>query len=282
MTPLGQQALAVAKWAWEDPPGRVQTAIEQVRGMASAATGDELTEIQDAGTMLHRLAGTLDTEPVDGQDTILQQLAGDTLVSQLVDLARDAWRNERRGPHGEWVGGGGGGASKSRAARIKRLQQANARQASAAPATSDDHLRQLIREEIARATANAPAVPAENKAAEVAFQVSGRATETPREKLIHEQLIRSQVEPLAESKAAAVLEQAKQTVAEKMAAAHAEHETEEGRKRAKKLVIESGVAVLGAILAYVETKLGLPELAAILTNAAPFLIQPIVEFLKKV
>ena len=109
MTPLGQQALAVAKWAWEDPPGRVQIAIEQVRGMASAATGDELTEIQDAGTMLHRLAGTLDTEPVDGQDTILQQLAGDTLVSQLVDLARDAWRNERRGPHGEWVGGGGGG-----------------------------------------------------------------------------------------------------------------------------------------------------------------------------
>lgn len=293
MTPRGQQALSIAQWAWEDPAGRVQTAIQQVRGLASTATGDELTEIQDTGTMLHRLAGTLDTGPVNGEDTILQQLAGDTLVSQLVELASDAWMHERRGPGGKWIGGGSPGSragyrppqepvtSRSRQARIKRMQEAQ--------------MRRIAREEAQKAAqAEAAKIPAaiaakipadiapENKAAEVAFQVSGKVQPTRREQLIHEQLLKTQVEPLATAKAQAVLTKAQQVVADKIAAANAAHETVEGQRRAKKLAIEAGGAVAGFIAAYVESRLGVPDLIALLTSALPFIIQPIVEFIKKV
>ena len=61
MTPGGQQARNIAEWAWQDPAGRVQQAIEQVRELASSAEGRELAEIQDSGTMLSRLASSLDT-----------------------------------------------------------------------------------------------------------------------------------------------------------------------------------------------------------------------------
>lgn len=294
MTPRGQQALSIAQWAWEDPAGRVQTAIQQVRGLASTATGDELAEIQDAGTMLHRLAGTLDTGPVNGEDTILQQLAGDTIVSQLVELAHNAaWMHERRGPGGKWIGGGSPGSqagyrppqepvtSRSRQARIKRMQEAQ--------------MRRIAREEAQKAAqAEAEKIPAaiaakipadiapENKAAEVAFQVSGKVQPTRREQLIHQQLIATQVEPLAENKAKAAVAEAQKIVADKLAEANAQHQTVEGQRRAKRLAIEAGGAVAGFIAAYIESRLGVPDLIALLTSALPFIIQPIVEFIKKV
>lgn len=59
MTPGGQIAADLAEWAWEDPAGRVSEAISKVNDMADLAQGQELNEIQDAGRMLYRLAGTL-------------------------------------------------------------------------------------------------------------------------------------------------------------------------------------------------------------------------------
>lgn len=299
MTPIGQQALALAQWAWEDPAGRVQTAIEQVRGMASTAEGQELREIQDVGVSLSRLAGTLDTEPVVGEDTLIGQLAGDTMTGQLIEMAHDSWVHERRGPGGKWIGSGGAATavrpgsragyrppqepvtSRSRQARIKRMQEAQ--------------MRRIAREEAVKATqeeeqripaAIAAKIPAdiapENKAAEVAFQVSGKAVPTKREQLIHQQLIQTQIDPLVQNKAQAAVAEAQKLVADKLAAAHAAHETEEGRKRAKKLAIEAGGAVAGFIAAYIESRFGVPDLIALLTSALPFIIQPIVEFIKKV
>lgn len=138
MTPGGQIALDIAEWAWEDPAGRVSEAISRVHQMAALAEGQELNEIQDAGTMLHRLAGTLDqadTGPVIGEDTILQQLSGDTITSQLVELANDAWRTERRGRGGQWVGPGGEiKKTAQNAARLRRMQAAQARHSSSGQA----------------------------------------------------------------------------------------------------------------------------------------------------
>lgn len=66
-----------------------------------------------------------------GEDTILHQLAGDTITSQLIELANDAWRTERRGKGGQWVGPGGEiKKTAAAAARIRRMQQAQARHSS--------------------------------------------------------------------------------------------------------------------------------------------------------
>lgn len=294
MTPGGLQAERIARWAWDDPAGRVQAAIEQVRELAENADGQELREIQDQGVTLSRLAGTLDTEPVEGQDTILQQLAGDTVTSQLVEMAHDAWVHERRGPGGKWIGSGGSPGtragyrtpqepvtSRSRQARIKRMQDAQMRR------IAREEAERAVKEEEQRLPAViASKIPAdiapENKAAEVAFQVSGKVQPTKREQLIHEQLIATQIDPLVQNKAQAAVAEAQKLVADKLAAAHAQHETEEGRKRAKKLAIEAGGAVAGFIAAYIESRFGVPDLIALLTSALPFIIQPIVEFIKKV
>jgi hypothetical protein len=296
MTPAGAEALRIARWAWEDPAGRVQIAIEQVRGMASAADGQDLREIQDAGTMLSRLAGTLDTEPVTGDDTLIGQLAGDTIVSQLVELANEAWMHERRGKGGKWVSAGGEIERTAKgAARIKRIQAAQARHAPA-PSTgklgggsetsADDHLRQLIREEIAKAASGVPAdIAPENKAAEVAFQVGGKVVPTKREQMIHQQLIASKIEPLAASKAAAAVAEAKKVVEQKLEEsqklAAEKEQTHEVRKARLKLAVEASLAVTGGILATLAAKAGAPEAVTIFATVGPFLIQTIIEWYKK-
>jgi hypothetical protein len=288
MTPDGQRALSIAKWAWEDPAGRVASALSQVREMAIAATGAELREIQDAGVMLSRLAGTLDTGPVVGEGTLLGQLAGDTITSQLIDLANEAWRTERRGKGGKWVGPGGAvGTEAKRAARLRRIQAAQSRHASstgslgAGSDVSDEHLRQLIQQELAKQIKVPADIAPENKAAEVAYQVSGKVQPTRREQLIHQQLIATQVAPLAESKAQQAVAQAQQLVSQKLEEAKREEDTWAGRKAKMKLATEAGLAVTGGALAYLAVKSGAPEILPIIATVGPFLIQTIIEFFKK-
>jgi hypothetical protein len=292
----------LVRWAWQDPAGRVQPALLQVREMAADATGPYLAELQDAGTMLSRLASSLDTEPVNGEGTILGQLAGDTITSQLIELAVDAWRREKRGPHGEWIRGApyAGPMPKSRADRIRRMQAAQAkRQAATAPAiTDDEHIRQLIQTEVARRVP-AAAVPASAAAPETAEAKPMTAEEarkileaipllpgedkakhmnplpheTPRENVLHEQQIHQRLVPYAENKANQVMEAAKAHVASEFARAAKEADTEAGKAARKKAITEAGITIATAILAGLGTMVGLPVAVAIAAPAVLMLIQ---------
>jgi hypothetical protein len=72
----GQQAERIAKWAWDDPAARVADAIARVNELArSSQDPAELTEIQDQGTYLSRLAGSLDVQ-LPGDSFISGQLRG--------------------------------------------------------------------------------------------------------------------------------------------------------------------------------------------------------------
>ncbi len=61
-TVQGKQAYDILDWAYEDPPGRAAEAVQRVDELARSADGDALAEIQDAGSMLSRLAGSLTAE----------------------------------------------------------------------------------------------------------------------------------------------------------------------------------------------------------------------------
>jgi hypothetical protein len=71
MTPQGQQAYKILDWAYEDPQARAAEAVRKVDVIARAADGDALREVQDAGTILSRLAGTVS----GGATTISGQLS---------------------------------------------------------------------------------------------------------------------------------------------------------------------------------------------------------------
>ncbi len=64
LTPEGKRAYEILRWAQEDPDVRAAAAQEQVNDLARPLLGNEakaqaLREVQDAGTMLARLAGAL-------------------------------------------------------------------------------------------------------------------------------------------------------------------------------------------------------------------------------
>jgi hypothetical protein len=64
LTPDGTEAYRILRWAQEDPAGRAAEAVGQVNDLARPLLGDTaqaqaLAEVQDAGTMLARLAGSL-------------------------------------------------------------------------------------------------------------------------------------------------------------------------------------------------------------------------------
>ncbi len=89
----GRQAYGVLTWVYEDPETRAAEGQARVAQLAWQATGAALREIQDVGTMLARLAGSV-------------QFAG--IADQVLDLARTpAWVNEQRNVRGEWSRGGG-------------------------------------------------------------------------------------------------------------------------------------------------------------------------------
>jgi hypothetical protein len=242
--------------------------------------------------MLSRLAGTLHTEPVVG-DTILAQMSGDTITSQLVDLAHDAWRHEHRGPHGEWIGGQpySGTMTKTRAERIRRIQAAHERQAARAPAmTDDDTLRKMVQEEVARQSVSGiseqeakkrlaamPLLPGEDKA----MHLNPLPGESQRENLLHEEVMHARVAPYAESKAASVLEAAKQHVAEVNAKIAQQADTKAGKDAKLKFATEGSVAIAGGILAYIGARMGFPDLAVVGASVGPVIIQIIIEFFKR-
>ncbi len=62
LTADGTEAWRILRWAQEDPAGRVAEAQRQVNDLARPLLGQPsqaqaLAEVQDAGTMLSRLAG---------------------------------------------------------------------------------------------------------------------------------------------------------------------------------------------------------------------------------
>lgn len=314
MTLAGGKAAGIARWAWSDPAARVQKAIEQVNELATQTTDpDELAEIGDTATMLSRLAGTLHPpEP----ETIGAQLAVEgTMYAQLIELGRSpAWMHERRGPHGEWERGAGGSPGAPRAprmqserarklasARQQRLIAAEVkRQAARPPATMSSlapasggnkaagvaaaarsSLGDISPEEAARQLKAIPLLPGEDPAT----HMNPLPGESPRENLLHEQLFHQRVAPLTEAKAAETLDAAKQHVAQKLVEAKAIADSEEDAKSKHdallKAATESGIAVGGAILAYVETRLGVPDLLAIASSAGAILVQIIIEWYKR-
>jgi len=64
LTPDGTEAYRILRWAQEDPAGRAAEAQRQVNDLARPllhqdSQAQALREVQDAGTMLARLAGTV-------------------------------------------------------------------------------------------------------------------------------------------------------------------------------------------------------------------------------
>lgn len=62
LTPEGERAYAILRWAQEDPAARAAEAQEQMNDLARpllGTGGQELREVQDAGGMLERLAGSV-------------------------------------------------------------------------------------------------------------------------------------------------------------------------------------------------------------------------------
>lgn len=61
MTELGEEADRIRRWAWEDPAGRLSTAMSRMEDLAGLAAGDEqaMREVGDSTRMLSRLEGSL-------------------------------------------------------------------------------------------------------------------------------------------------------------------------------------------------------------------------------
>jgi hypothetical protein len=85
LTAAGAQARSIMRAAWQDPEDAV-AALEKVNELAAAAPAGsaELREIQDAATMLSRLAGTLNSGNAISGPILSAQLS---MVSSQVDLA---------------------------------------------------------------------------------------------------------------------------------------------------------------------------------------------------
>jgi hypothetical protein len=289
MTMTGGKAAGIARWAWGDPAGRVQQAIAEVRELANAETDPAaLSEIQDAGTMLSRLAGTL--EPVT--------LAAQSIAAQVLDFGRStAYLHEKRGAHGEWEKGSGSsiarqarsGMSPARQARLSRIQQAQVRriaheEAEKVAAAEKAPAPPVAAPKMMMGGMRPPAGP--NKAAGIAAQIrEDIKTQPPDWQHVHQEFLQQKVQPLVETKAAEVLAEATQKAQALTAQATAElvkdEEEHEKHRAVLKMATEVAIALGGAILAYVEARLGAPELAAILSSAGPFILQAIVEGWKK-
>ena len=115
--------------------------------------------------------------------------------------------------------------------------------------------------------------------------MSGKVQPTRREQMIHDELIKSKIEPAIASKAAAAVAQAQEIVDKKLAEAQKlaaeKAETHEVRKARLKLAVEASLAVTGGILATLAAKAGAPEAVTIFATVGPFLMQTIIEWYKK-
>jgi hypothetical protein len=89
LTAAGAEARSIMRWAWQDPQHRAAASLETIRELATSAEpgSPELAEIQDAGTMLSRLVGTLQVDSKSAPDGIGAQLSGPQTIGEQLDLA---------------------------------------------------------------------------------------------------------------------------------------------------------------------------------------------------
>jgi hypothetical protein len=87
LTEAGTEARSIMRWAWQDPQQRAEAALETIHEMAAAAMPAELPEIQDAGTMLSRLVGTLSIDNAISGPNLSAQLSGPVTIGEQLDLA---------------------------------------------------------------------------------------------------------------------------------------------------------------------------------------------------
>lgn len=316
LTAAGGKAAGLARWAWQDPENRVQQAIAQVRELAQQATSaDELAEIQDAGTMLSRLAGTL--EPPAELISAQLSAAGDTILGQIL-LARGggwstAYLHEKRDAHGHWVKGAGGPLNRLGHESSPRMQSERARQLAAA------RQQRMIAAEVKRQAAQPSAKQAMqassgaptggNMAAQIAAQAKAAAarydpqhgfnpsvpTNAPPDfqpdldpaiwEKQHEAFFQQRVAPHVQAKADEVLKQAQikaqAITADAQKLMDQAEESKSKHDAMLKLATEGSVAIGGGILAYIEAKLGVPDLVAIASSVGPLLVQIIIEWYKR-
>jgi hypothetical protein len=281
----GGKAAGIAKWAWEDPASRVGQAIAEVDDLARAASGPELAEIQDTGTMLSRLAGTLTTDPEPAM-----AMAG--IASQFLDLAgwKDAYKHEARGRHGEWIGTGDatGDALARRAVKNQRManerrqaldEQKTARQLSdqAAQANISTQNKAASVAAVAKSLTSIPLLPGETQS----MHMNPLPSETPDVNLLHEQIIHQHLAPIMEAKGAEVLKSAQAEIARAEARIRTAADTQDAHKAVLKAANEGGIAIAGAIITFATAGAGLPILLAIAAGTGPILIQIIIEFFKR-
>jgi hypothetical protein len=208
----------------------------------------------------------------------IHQLANEDQAA--IELARgwgDAWRHEARGPHGQFVSSGGGPRTPAgmTAARRRAARSAMVRRGSAGRAPTFRPQPHSL-----RATTGAPA----------SAQAAGGVAPAPgsplhpevehRVRQIAQELdtgVQQAASKDAAAKAAAAARQARQALTDFQAKADAETKHDARLKFAT----EAGVAVAGAVVTWIETKTGAPDIALILSGPAVLFVQLIIEWIKK-
>ena len=236
-----------------------------------------------------------------GEDTLIGQLAGETITSQLIDMAHDSWMKERRGPHGEWEGGGGPSASavshamlrqqSQHASMVRRMRAASAARhpAPAPPAAAPaslDHAASAVAEHMTpnKATTVAARAQARIAAGGGSIPKLEDLMKTPPEKFgpkeAH-QLVEAQymqeLHPQHALHLTDVLKKADQDIQRGIANFKKEYESadsDEMRRAAqKKMIIEGSIALAGIAIASVIAVVGAPVWAVIASTFGPILIQ---------
>jgi hypothetical protein len=186
--------------------------------------------------------------------TILSRLAGAVqfagIADQVFDLSRPpTWVNEKRNTHGEWTRGGSGTRTiSSQVSADVRLRAAHQRMAAS------------------RAQSAAPTPDIEKIAKQHAASVVAEATAEM--KAEQRQIVGEVVAKV-------------QAVNAKLEATKEEAESESKHKHRVKLAVEGLLAIGSGIIALISAKMGAPEAVSVLAPVAPFILQAVIEFLKR-
>lgn len=179
----------------------------------------------------------------DEFEDVVELTGTDTIVGQLLDLAGEAWRHERRGPGGQWVRTPGG----------------DIRSPGGTVRTPGGTLRRSM----------TPGASPQQRARRVQ-QIQRR----------HEQAQTAVAERLAEEKARQALEEAKNEVEKVSEQLKEESKTEEQRKHRMKLALHAITVLGGALLAAVLAHFDVSPVIAGMSSGLPLIIQELVDFKK--
>jgi hypothetical protein len=189
------------------------------------------------------------------------------------DAWRNAWRHELRGPGGQFASGAGGPRTPAAQARIRRNAAKAAMVRRGSQPRSTAHAHSL------RAATGAPASAQAAGGVAVADSPLHPAVEH-RVREIAKQLdtgVQQAASKDAAAKAAAAAKQARQALTD----FQEKSEADEKKAARLKFATEAGVAVAGAVVTWVETKMGAPDMALILSAPAVLFVQLIIEWIKK-